>query len=59
MARLQIEMDLENADFAEFGRDEAIAAILQRLADRIKANGAGTYPLTDFNGNRIGECKLA
>lgn len=58
MARLQIEMDLDNAAFEENGRDEEIARILKRLAGRIKLHGVGNYGLFDLNGNPVGDAVL-
>ena len=62
MMRLKIEIDMENAAFAENWRDE-VARIIGSFSERIRFDSNIVYkvkvPLYDINGNTVGRAEVA
>lgn len=50
----RITFKIDNAEFAENGRDETIANVLERVAAQIRES-AWTGVVRDVNGNTIGD----
>jgi hypothetical protein len=51
--KFKIEIDCGNAAFEDDATGE-VARILRSLADRLERGMAASFPLHDFNGNKVG-----
>jgi hypothetical protein len=55
---VKIQFSTDNAAFEDNGREEEIARILRRIADKIES-GAVAGTARDSNGNRVGTFEVA
>lgn len=55
---VKITIKTNNAAFEGVGKKYEIARILRHLADKIEVCGCENSFLSDWNGNKVGECKI-